>query len=137
MADTRVVLGKVAKFPSLAVSDDRRGRSSDLQHIADILPLVLARYSMYETQTDITEGPMQALAHNAFPLRFDLRNRLAALRVVGHFSLWRLQVSYMAKIPSRKFPKIKKKIPSRKFPKSQRRIPSRKFAKAPVAADKK
>ena len=42
----------------------------------------------------------------------------------------------MAKIPSRKFPKIKKKIPSRKFPKSARKIPSRKFAKAPVAADK-
>jgi hypothetical protein len=42
----------------------------------------------------------------------------------------------MAKIPSRKFPKIKKKIPSRKFPKSQRKIPSRKFAKAPLAADK-
>ena len=29
---------------------------------------------------------MQALVHNAFPLRFDLRNRLAALWVAGHFS---------------------------------------------------
>jgi hypothetical protein len=43
----------------------------------------------------------------------------------------------MAKIPSRKFPKIKKKIPSRKFPKSQRKIASRKFAKAPVAVNVK
>jgi hypothetical protein len=34
----------------------------------------------------------------------------------------------MAKIPSRKFAKIKKKIPSRKLPKSQRKIPSRKLA---------
>ena len=42
----------------------------------------------------------------------------------------------MAKIPSRKFQKIKRKIPSRKFPKAQRKIPSRKFGKAPVAAEK-
>ena len=39
------------------------------------------------------------------------------------------QVSSMAKIPSRKFPKTKRKIPSRKFAKSQSKIPSRKFAK--------
>ena len=56
-------------------------------------------------------------------------------------------MSFMAKIPSRKFSNTKKKIPSRKFPKTQRKIPSRKFAtgtaqvasrqfpKAPVAAD--
>ena len=70
----------------MAVSDDNRGRSSNVQHIADIMPLVLAKYSMYETQTRTPEGRMQALVHNAFPLRFDLRNRLAALRVAGHFS---------------------------------------------------
>jgi hypothetical protein len=46
-----------------------------------------AKYSTYETQTDtLPEGRMQTLVHNAFPLRFDLRNRLAALRVAGHFS---------------------------------------------------
>ena len=67
-------------FLSMAVSDDNRGRSSNVQHIADIMPLVLAKYSTYETQTDTPpEGRMQALVHNAFPLRFDLRNRLAAL----------------------------------------------------------
>jgi hypothetical protein len=92
---------------------------------------------------------MQALAHNAFPLRFDLRNRLAAHWVAGHFLCLRFRVSFMAKIPSRKFPKTKRKIPSRKFPKVQRKIPSRKFAqgtvklqsrpfpKPPLAADKK
>lgn len=38
-------------FKSLAVTDDRRDRSSDVQHIADILPLVLAKYAAhYETQ---------------------------------------------------------------------------------------
>jgi len=35
---------------SLAVNDDRRDRSTDVQHIADILPLVLAKYSTRETQ---------------------------------------------------------------------------------------
>ena len=44
----------------------------------------------------------------------------------------RVQVSFMAKIPSRKFSSSKKKIPSRKFPKSQSKIPSRKFAKGAV-----
>ena len=29
---------------------------------------------------------MQPLAHNAFPLRFGMRNRLAALWAAGHFS---------------------------------------------------
>ena len=72
---------------------------------------------------------MQALIPNAFPLRFGMRNRLAALWAAGHFSLSRFQVSYMAKIPSRKFSTAKKKIPSRKFPKSLSKIPSRKFAK--------
>ena len=33
---------------SLAVNDDRRDRSS-VQHIADILPLVLAKYATHET----------------------------------------------------------------------------------------
>ena len=109
-------------FPSLAVSDDRRGSSSKVQHIADIMPLVLAKYSIYETQHRYApEGRIQALEHNAFPLRFDLRNRLAALWAAGHFYDLRFEVSFMAKrkIPSRKFPKTKKKIPSRKFPKSK------------------
>ena len=38
-------------FTRLAVRDDRRDRSSGVQHIADILPLVLAKYSVaHETQ---------------------------------------------------------------------------------------
>ncbi len=37
-------------FKNLAVSDDRRDRTSEVQHISDILPLVLARYEMHETQ---------------------------------------------------------------------------------------
>ena len=51
MAETRqVVLGKVAAFSSVAVRDDRRNSSGKVQHISDILPLVLAKYSIYETQ---------------------------------------------------------------------------------------
>ena len=73
----RVVLGKVAMFTNLAVTDDRRDRPSEVQHIADILPLVLAKYATHETQP-ILEG-RSALALNAFPLRFSLSNRLAAL----------------------------------------------------------
>jgi hypothetical protein len=72
---------------------------------------------------------MQPLTLNAFPLRFGMRNRLAALWAAGHFSLPRFLVSLMAKVPFRKFSTAKKKIPSRKFPKSQSKIPSRKFAK--------
>ena len=37
-------------FKSLAVTDDLRDRSSDVRHIADILPLVLAKYETHETQ---------------------------------------------------------------------------------------
>ena len=37
-------------FQSLAVTDDHRDRTSDAQHIADILPLVLAKYVTQETQ---------------------------------------------------------------------------------------
>jgi hypothetical protein len=38
-------------FKSLAVDDDRHDRSSGVQHIADILPLVLAKYAViHETQ---------------------------------------------------------------------------------------
>jgi len=36
---------------SLADIDDHRDRPSDVQHIADILPLVLAKYAIQETQT--------------------------------------------------------------------------------------
>ena len=36
---------------SLVDIDDRRDRSSDIQHIAEILPLVLAKYVSHETQT--------------------------------------------------------------------------------------
>lgn len=35
---------------NLAVDDDRRDGSSGVQHIADILPLVLAKYGIHETQ---------------------------------------------------------------------------------------
>ena len=35
---------------SLAVTDDRLDLSSGVQHIADILPLVLAKYPTHETQ---------------------------------------------------------------------------------------
>jgi hypothetical protein len=42
--------GKVAVFTSLAVDVDRLDRSSGVQHIADILPLVLAKYAIHETQ---------------------------------------------------------------------------------------
>ena len=35
---------------SLAVTNDRRDRSGDVQHIAQILPLVLAKYVTPETQ---------------------------------------------------------------------------------------
>jgi hypothetical protein len=34
---------------NLAVNDARLDRSSDVQHIADILPLVLAKYATHET----------------------------------------------------------------------------------------
>ena len=44
-----VVPGKVAMFTRLADTDDQRDRSSDVQHIAAILPLVLARYASHET----------------------------------------------------------------------------------------
>ena len=48
---TRGFAGKVAMFTSLAVADDRRDRASGVQHIADILPLVLAKYATtHETQ---------------------------------------------------------------------------------------
>ena len=43
-------IGKVAMFQNLAVTDDRRDRTSEAQHIADILPLVLAKYATQETQ---------------------------------------------------------------------------------------
>jgi hypothetical protein len=43
--------------------------------------------------------------------------------------MWARRGEFMAKIPSRRFPKSKRKIPSRKFPTSGRKIPSRQFAK--------
>jgi len=43
--------GKVAMFKKLAVTDDRRDRPSEAQHISDILPFVLAKYATHETQT--------------------------------------------------------------------------------------
>jgi len=42
--------GKVAMFKNLADTDDRRDRPGEAQHIADILPLVLAKYATHETQ---------------------------------------------------------------------------------------
>jgi len=58
-----------------------------------------------------------------------MSNRLAALMGGGLFLILWSEVSFMAKIPSRKFSTAKKKIPSRPFPKSQSKIPSRPFAK--------
>ena len=43
--------GKVAMFQNLAVTDDRRDRSSEARHIAEILPVVLAKYVTPEAQT--------------------------------------------------------------------------------------
>jgi hypothetical protein len=37
-------------FTSLAINDDRRDCPSAVQHIADILPFVLAKYATHETQ---------------------------------------------------------------------------------------
>jgi hypothetical protein len=37
-------------FTNLVVTDDRQTRSSDAQHIAEILPLVLAKLVPQETQ---------------------------------------------------------------------------------------
>jgi hypothetical protein len=54
--ETRVVLGKVATFLSLAVCDDRRSWPSEAQHFAAIVPLMLAKYSMYETQQRYPRG---------------------------------------------------------------------------------
>lgn len=44
-------LGKVAMSSSLAVTDKVRDCSSDPLHISEILPSVLAKYGIYETQT--------------------------------------------------------------------------------------
>ena len=45
----RIVPGKVVMFTNLAVTDDL-DYPSNLQHIADILPLVLATYATHETR---------------------------------------------------------------------------------------
>lgn len=37
-------------FTNLAVNDDLLDCPSDVQHISDILPLVLAKYAIHETQ---------------------------------------------------------------------------------------
>lgn len=68
---------------SLAVTDDRRDRSGDVQHIADILPLVLAKYATHETQriSAVDHGP----SHDAFPLRFDLSIGSSLSGAAGHF----------------------------------------------------
>jgi len=44
-----VAPGKVVMFVNLAVIDDL-DYPSNLQHIAEILPLVLAKYAIHETQ---------------------------------------------------------------------------------------
>lgn len=68
-------------FKNLAVSDDRRG--SGVQHIADILPLVLAKYATHETQR-IPAVELRP-SHNAFPLRFDLSIGSSLSGAAGHF----------------------------------------------------
>jgi len=55
---------------SLAVNDEPRNRSGDAQHIADILPLVLAKYLSRETQR-VSRVELRP-THNAFPLRLGL-----------------------------------------------------------------
>jgi hypothetical protein len=55
---------------SLAVSNEPRNRSGDAQHIADILPLVLAKYLTPETQRVLRVD--RRPTHNAFPLHLDL-----------------------------------------------------------------
>ena len=53
-------------FRSLAGSDDRRGCSIEAQHLADIVLLVLAKYSTFETQHRyFPEERMQVFVHNA------------------------------------------------------------------------
>jgi hypothetical protein len=50
MAGTRDICGKVVMYKSLAVTDAPCDHPSEVQHIADILPLVLAKYAIHETQ---------------------------------------------------------------------------------------
>jgi hypothetical protein len=61
-------------------------------------------------------------------MRLGMRTGSPLSWAAGHFHFTVL-VSFMAKIPSRKFSTTKKKIPSKPFPKSKSKIPSRKFAK--------
>ena len=35
---------------NLAVTDERRDRFGDVQHVSEILPLVLLKYAIHETQ---------------------------------------------------------------------------------------
>lgn len=57
-------------FPGLAVIDEPRTQSGEAQHIADILPLVLAKYQSHETHR-VPRVELRS-RHNAFPLRLDL-----------------------------------------------------------------
>jgi len=57
-------------FMSLAVSNEPRNRSGDAQHIAELLPLVLAKYLTPETQRVLRVD--RSPTHNAFPLRLDM-----------------------------------------------------------------
>ena len=65
-------------FLSMAVSDSPRDYASEVLNVRD-------------ANRDTPEGRMQVLLHNAFPLRFDLRNRLAALRGSGPFFMIRVR----------------------------------------------
>jgi hypothetical protein len=57
-------------FPGLAVSDEPRTQSGEAQHIAEILPLLLAKYLTHETHR-VSRVELRP-THNAFPLRLDL-----------------------------------------------------------------
>jgi hypothetical protein len=57
-------------FKSLAVNNEPRNRTGDVQRIADILPLLLEKYLTHETHR-VSRGELRP-AHNAFPLRLDL-----------------------------------------------------------------
>lgn len=69
-------------FSNLAVNDD--GRSSDIQRIADILPVVLAKYLAPETQSAFRVELRPS--HNAFPLRFEMSTGSSLSRAAGHFN---------------------------------------------------
>lgn len=95
---------KVLSSQELAVTVGRRCHSCYVWLKIQIVLLVLVGYLTPQTQP-IPRGDCKS------PIRAFLSHKR--------------QVSFMAKIPSRKFSKIKKKVASREFPKLQSKIASR------------